>query len=83
MKLQTGSYYSKRFTSRRDARQNRRTNQIIRKKITKTKWSNTPLILKSVQKWNKLPSSIRNFNRKTCCKKVNRVFALPAEESTR
>ena len=46
----------------------KRTNQIIIKKKTKTKWSNKSLILKSVQKWNKLPSSIRTFNSKTCFK---------------
>ena len=64
MKLQTNikqwktSENFKMFTSRHNARQNNRTNQIIIKKKTKTKWSNKSLILKSVQKWNKLPSSM-------------------------
>ena len=70
MKLQTDirqwetSENFKKFSSRYNARQNKRTNQIILKKETKTKWSNKSLILKSVQKWNKLPSSIRTFNSK-------------------
>ena len=71
----------KMFSSRHNARQNTRTNQIIFKKKTKTKWSYKSLILKSVQKWNKLPSSIRNFNSKTCFK--NGVFARSTQESTR
>ena len=58
----------KMFSSRHNARQNKRTNQIIIKKKTKTKWSTKSLILKSVQKWNKLPSSIRTFNSKSCFK---------------
>ena len=63
MKLQTDirqwetSENFKMFSSRHNARQNKRTNQIILK--TKTKWSNKSLIFKSVQKWNKLPSSKR------------------------
>ena len=64
------------FTSRHNARQNNRTNQIIIKKKTKTKWSNKSLFLKSVQKWNKLPSSIRTFNSKTCFKNVLTEFLL-------
>ena len=64
------------FSSRQDARQNKRTNQIILKKKTKTKWSNKSLILKIVQKWNKLPSSIRNFNSETCFKHVLTEFLL-------
>ena len=74
MKLQTDirqwetSENIKMFSSRHNARQNKRTNQIIIKKKMKTKWSNKSLILKSVQKWNKLPSSIRTFNSKTCFK---------------
>ena len=60
----------KMFSSRHNARQNKRTNQIILKKKTKTKCSNKSLILKTVQKWNKLPSSIRTFNSKTCFKSV-------------
>ena len=71
MKLQTDirqwetSENFKMFSSRHNARKNKRTNQIIIKKKTKTKWSNKSLILKSVQKWNKLPSSIKTFNSKT------------------
>ena len=38
------------FTSRHNARQNKRTNEITIKKRTKTKWSNKSLNLKSVQK---------------------------------
>ena len=82
MKLQTDikqwetSENFKMFTSRHNARQNNRTNQIIIKKNTKTKWSNKSLILKSVQKWNKLPSSIRTFNSKTCFKNVLTEFLL-------
>ena len=38
------------FTSRHNARQNKRTNQIIIKKETQTNWSYKSLILKSVQK---------------------------------
>ena len=82
MKLQTDikqwetSENFKMFTSRHNARQNNRTNQIIIKKKTKTKWSNKSLILKSVQKWNKLPSSIRIFNSKTCFKSVLTEFLL-------
>ena len=64
------------FSSRHNARQNKRTNQIILKKKTKTKWSNKSLILKSVQKWNKLPSSKRTFNSKTCFKIVLTEFLL-------
>ena len=66
----------KMFSSRHNARQNKRTNQIILKKLTKTKWSNKSLIFKSVQKWNKLPSSIRTFNSKTCFKNVLTEFLL-------
>ena len=82
MKLQTdikqweASANFKMFTSRHNARQNNRTNQIIIKKKTKTKWNNKSLILKSVQKWNKLPSSIRTFNSKTCFKNVLTEFLL-------
>ena len=80
MKLQTDvrqweiSESFKMFTSRHNARQNNRTNQIIMKKKTKTKWSNKSLILKSVQKWNKLPSSLRTLNSKTCFKNVLTSF---------
>ena len=76
MKLQTDirqwktSENLKIFSSSHNARQNRRTNQYIIKKKTKSKWSNKSLILKSVQKSKKLPSSIRIFNIKTCFKKV-------------
>ena len=82
MKLQTDikqwetSENFKMFTSRHNARQNNRTNQIIIKKKTKTKWNNKSLILKSVQNWNKLPSSIRTFNSKTCFKNVLTEFLL-------
>ena len=82
MKLQTDirqwekSENYKMFSSRHNARQNKRTNQIILKKKTKTKWSNKSLILKSVQKWNKLPPSIRTFNSKTCFKNVLTEFFL-------
>ena len=82
MKLQTDirqwetSENFKMFSSRHNARQNKRTNQIILKKKTKTKWSNKSLILKSVQKRNKLPSSIRTFNSKTCFKNVLTGFLL-------
>ena len=80
IKLQTDirqwktSENSKVFFSRPNARQNKRTIQIIIKKKTKTKWSNKSLFLKSVQKWNKLPSSIRTFNSKTCFKNVLTEF---------
>ena len=40
------------------------------------KWSNKFLIVKSVQKENKLPSSIRSFNSKTCFKNVLTKFLL-------
>ena len=56
MKLQTDirqwetSENFKMFSIRLNARQNKRTNQIIFKKKTKTKWSNKSLMLKSVQK---------------------------------
>ena len=40
----------KMFSSRHNARQNKRTNQIILKKKTKTKWRNKSLILKNIQK---------------------------------
>ena len=69
MKLQTDirqwqtSENFKMFSSRHNARQNKRTSQIILKE--KTKWINKSLILKRVQKWNKLPSLIRNFHGKT------------------
>ena len=82
MKLQTDirqwdtSENFKMFSSRHNARQNKRTNQIILKKNTKTKWSNKSLIFKRVQKWNKLPSSIRTFNSKTCFKNVLTEFLL-------
>ena len=82
MKLQTDirlwetSENFKMFSIRHNARKNKRTNQIILKKKTKTKWSNKSLILKSVQKWNKLPSSIRTFNCKTCFKNVLTEFLL-------
>ena len=82
MKLQTDirqwetSENFKMFSSRHYAKQNKRTNQIIIKKKTKTKWSNKSLILKSVQKWNKLPSSIRTFKSKTCFKNVLTEFLL-------
>ena len=62
------------FTSRHNARQHKRTNQIIKKKKTKTKWSNKSLILKIVQKWNKLPSSMRTFNGKFFFKNVLTEF---------
>ena len=58
------------FTSCHNAKQNSRTNQVIIEKRTKTKWSKKSSILKSVQKWNKLPSSIRTFNSKTWFTKV-------------
>ena len=46
MKLQTyKTVYYKMFTSRQNARQNKRTNQIIINKRTKTKWSNKSLII--------------------------------------
>ena len=64
------------FCSRHNVRQNKRTNQIIIKKKTKMKWSNKFLILKNVQKWNKLPYSIRTFNSKTCFKNVLTEFLL-------
>ena len=82
MKLQTDirqwetSENFKMFSSRHNARQNKRTNQIILKKKTKTQWSNKSLILKSVHKWNKLPSSIKNFNSKTCFRNVLTNFLL-------
>ena len=82
MKLQTDIRYwetsenFKIFTSQHNARQNKRTNQIILKKKTKTKWSNKSLILKSVQKWNKLPSSIRTFSSKTFFKIILTEFLL-------
>ena len=82
MKLQTDirqwetSENFKMFTSRHNARQNKRTNQIFIKKKTKTKWSNKSLILKSVQKWNKLPSSIRTFYSKASFKNVLTEFLL-------
>ena len=82
MKLQTDirqretSQNFKMFSSRHNARQNKRTNQIILKKKTKTKWSNKSSILKSIQKWNKLPSSIRTFNSKICFKNVLNEFLL-------
>ena len=71
----------KMFTSRHNARQNKRTNQIIIKK--KTKRSNKSLILKSVQKWNKLPSSIRTFHSKTCFKNVLTEFLLDQHKKVR
>ena len=82
MKLQTdirqweASENFKMFSSGHNARQNKRTNQIILKKKTKTKWSNKSLRLKSVQKRNKLPPSIRTFNSKTCFKNVLTEFLL-------
>ena len=82
MKLQTDirqwetSKNFKMFSSRHNTTQNKRTNQIILKKKTKTKWSNKSLILKIVQKWNKLPSSKRTFNSKTCFKNVLTEFLL-------
>ena len=82
MKLQTDirqwetSENFKMFTSDHNARQNKRTNQIIIKKKTKTKWTNKSLLLKSVQKWNKLPSSIRTFCSETCFKNVLTEFLL-------
>ena len=79
MKLQTDLRQwktSENFSSHHNARQNKRTNQVIIKKKTKTKWSNKSLIFKSVQKWNKLPSSIRTFNSKTCFTNVLTEFLL-------
>ena len=82
MKLQTDirqwetSKNFKMFSSRHNARQNKRTNQIIIEKKTKTKWSNKSLILKSVQKRNKLHSLIRTFNSKTCFENVVTEFLL-------
>ena len=64
------------FISHHNGKQNKRTNQIIVKMKLKTKWSNKSLILKSVQKWNKLPSSMRTFNSKTRCKNVLTEFLL-------
>ena len=64
----------KMFSSRHNAKRNKRTNQIILKK--KTKWSNKSLILETVQKWNKLSSSLRTFNSKTCFKNVLTEFLL-------
>ena len=66
----------KMFTSRHNAKQNKRGNQIIIKKKTKTKRSNKSLILKSFEKWNKLPSSIITFNSKTCFTNVLTEFLL-------
>ena len=66
----------KMFTSRHNAKQNKRRNQIIIKKKTKTMRSNKSLILKSVEKWNKLPSSIITFNSKTCFTNVLTEFLL-------
>ena len=82
MKLQTDirhwetSENFKLFTSRNNARQNKRTNQIIIIKKTKTKWSKKTLISKNVQKRNKLPSSLRTFNCKTLFNNVLTVFFL-------
>ena len=82
MKLQTDirqwetSQNFKMFSSRHNARQNKKTNQIIIKKKMRTKWSNKSLILESVQKWNNLPSSIRTFNSKSCFKTVLTEFLL-------
>ena len=82
MKLQTDirqwgtSENIKTFSSRHNAGQNKRTNQVIIKKKTKTKWSNKSLILKSVRKWNKLQFSIRTFNSKTCVKNNLTEFLL-------
>ena len=64
----------KMFTSRHNARQNKRPNQIIIKK--KTKWSNKSFILNSVQKWNKFPASIRTFYSRTCFKNFLTKFLL-------
>ena len=67
MKLQTDirqwetSENFKMFSSRHNARQNKRTNQIIIKQKTKTKWSNKSLILKSVQKWKKFALFNKKF----------------------
>ena len=82
MKLQTDIRHSetsenfKMFTSCHNARQSKRTNQIIIKIKLKTNWIYKYLILKSVQKWNKLPSSIRSFNSKTGLKNFLTEFLL-------
>ena len=86
MKLQTDirqwetSENFKMLSSHHNARQNKRTNQIILKKKTKTKWSNKSLTLKTVQKWNKLASSIRISNSKTCFKNVLTEFLLDQQK---
>ena len=89
MKLQTyirqweTSENLKMITSGHNTWQNKRTNQIIIKKKTKTKWSNKSLILKSVQKWNKWPSSIRTLHSKTCFQNVLTSFCSTTQESSR
>ena len=76
------------FTSHHNARQSKRTfehrkeknkrtsEQKNIKKKTKTKWSKKSSILKSVQKWNKLPPSKRTFNYKNFFKHVLTEFLL-------
>ena len=64
----------KMFTNQHEARQIKRTNQTSIKKRTKAKKSSKFLILKSIQKWNKLPSSIRTFHIKCCFKEVLTEF---------
>ena len=55
--------------------------QIIIKKKTKTNRSKKSSILKSVQKWNKLPSSITTFNYKIFFKHVLTQFFLDQRSS--
>ena len=64
------------FTSRHNARQNKKTIQIIIKKKPETKWSNKSSILKSFQKLIKLPSSIQSFSSKIFFKDVLTEFLL-------
>ena len=62
----------KKCASRLQLKQNKRTKQLIIRTKKYAKQSERSLILKSIQKWDKVPSNVR------ATEKFNRVFATSA-----
>ena len=59
-------------------KQNKRTKQLIIRTQKYTKQNKKSLILKSMQKWNKLPFNVGATENKTLQKNINGVFATSA-----
>ena len=64
--------------NRLQLKQNRRTKQLIIRTQKYNKQSKRSLILKSIQKWNKLPSNVRATENKILLKRNLTVFATSA-----